>query len=335
MKTIIHSKNKRTDTVNRTLTIGYLILSLMLVMGMALAACEGPAGSQGSQGPDGQQGPEGPIGPAGEDGSMIHAGEGVPGDDVGTWGDLYLNTNTAELYGPKNESDGWGVPMVLRGADGQDGQDGTDGQDGQDGAAGQAGQDGEDGSQIYSGTSAPAASLGQEGDYYLNKTTFDLYGPKTGSGWGMPINLQATTNVMYTSWFEPDWDIDEPRYKRMRVTEFRLTTEFKESGVVLVYRRNNLSPGNIRNYLLPQTIYYVGGDVSRVYRSYISGNGVYIEIRSYTQDLDAEDYDAPHNAFRYVLIPGSEDISAKTVGRNLPIDLQDYQEVKKYFGIRD
>ena len=48
------------------------------------------------------------------------------------------------------------------------------------------------GSQILSGNGIPATSLGSIGDYYLNKTTIELYGPKTSEGWGNAIGLKGT-----------------------------------------------------------------------------------------------------------------------------------------------
>ena len=47
------------------------------------------------------------------------------------------------------------------------------------------------GSQILSGNGIPATSLGSIGDYYLNKTTMELYGPKTSEGWGNAIGLKG------------------------------------------------------------------------------------------------------------------------------------------------
>src|ERR1700733_13706831 len=59
------------------------------------------------------------------------------------------------------------------------------------GPAGATGPAGQDGSQIYSGNGAPAASLGKIGDYYLDKSNGNLYGPKTANGWGTPLLLSA------------------------------------------------------------------------------------------------------------------------------------------------
>ena len=48
------------------------------------------------------------------------------------------------------------------------------------------------GNQILSGNGMPTTSLGSVGDYYLNKTTMELYGPKTTEGWGNAIGLKGT-----------------------------------------------------------------------------------------------------------------------------------------------
>lgn len=53
------------------------------------------------------------------------------------------------------------------------------------------GTDGKDGTTILSGTSAPTLDIGKKGDYYLDKSTYDFYGPKTCKTWGTPINLKG------------------------------------------------------------------------------------------------------------------------------------------------
>lgn len=174
------------------------ILFIALIPG--LIACEGPAGPEGPRGPEGSQGE---VGPAGEDGSKIYADEGAPSDDIGTIGDYYLNTTTGEYHGPKT-TQGWGSPtIVLKGQDGKDGEDG------------------EDGSQIFSGNGAPDQTLGEVGDYYLDKVNYELYGPKftllnTNSAiWGVPINLKgadgadgADGNANVTRYIYPGHDFD-------------------------------------------------------------------------------------------------------------------------------
>ncbi|MCK0203532.1 collagen-like protein [Ornithobacterium rhinotracheale] len=48
---------------------------------------------------------------------------------------------------------------------------------------------GEDGKSLLSGTTAPNTSTGKVGDFYINTTTNQIYGPKTSSSWGNPTSL--------------------------------------------------------------------------------------------------------------------------------------------------
>ena len=57
------------------------------------------------------------------------------------------------------------------------------------------GTNGKNGTTILSGTTAPTLSIGEIGDYYLNKSTYDLYGPKTSNSWGTPINLRGSSGT--------------------------------------------------------------------------------------------------------------------------------------------
>ncbi|RZK63467.1 MAG: hypothetical protein EOO95_13415, partial [Pedobacter sp.] len=42
--------------------------------------------------------------------------------------------------------------------------------------------------------------MGAVGDYYLDKTSYNLYGPKTETGWGVALSLKGTANVIYSGW---------------------------------------------------------------------------------------------------------------------------------------
>ena len=48
------------------------------------------------------------------------------------------------------------------------------------------------GGEILSGIGAPSSSLGNIGDYYLDRSTNILYGPKTRAGWGIGFQLTGT-----------------------------------------------------------------------------------------------------------------------------------------------
>lgn len=318
MKTTEH----RTTTRINANPIVLLFLSLVLAFGMMFTACEGPAGPQGEQGPIGL---EGPIGPAGEDGSTMHAGEGEPAADIGKIGDFYLDTNAAEMYGPKTQ-DGWGVPLSLQGPPGEDGEDGADGADG---------QDGEDGSQIYAGNGAPGVSIGAIGDYYLDKANYNLYGPKTADGWGTPLNLQANTDVMYSAWVNIEWGSDDSdTVKDMLFLEDRITEEFLGSGIILMYIKREGFPttADIQVWPLPRD--WSNGELDFFAQVRTSLGTGRIELFYSTIDGDPLP-DITHLQVRYVLIPGSEEIGSEAPGSSLSVDLEDYHQVKKYFGIKE
>jgi hypothetical protein len=50
---------------------------------------------------------------------------------------------------------------------------------------GPAGANGTDGNTVLNGTGAPASSLGNDGDFYLDTQADVLYGPKAGGAWPM------------------------------------------------------------------------------------------------------------------------------------------------------
>lgn len=122
-------------------------------------------------------------------GNQILSGDGAPAASLGAVGDYYLNKTTMELYGPKT-TEGWGSAMGLKGTQGDKGKDGTNGKDGNNG---NDGANGKDGSLILSGTTAPTASQGKIGDWYIDTQNKRLYGPKTESGWGTAINLTSNS----------------------------------------------------------------------------------------------------------------------------------------------
>jgi hypothetical protein len=159
----------------------YLLISITAMIIFTSCGKDGAVGPAGATGPQGAVGPAGPAGANGQNGSVIYSGTMAPPAATGAVGDFYLNTATGLLYGPKTAS-GWGTGFSLIGATGVAGATG---------AMGATGAAGVPGSKTYSGSGAPASTTGTVGDYYLDKTNYLLYGPKTASGWGSPINLQG------------------------------------------------------------------------------------------------------------------------------------------------
>ena len=54
----------------------------------------------------------------GKDGTAILSGNSTPALNVGNIGDYYFDQSSYKLYGPK-KADGWGIPVILKGADGK------------------------------------------------------------------------------------------------------------------------------------------------------------------------------------------------------------------------
>jgi hypothetical protein len=93
----------------------------------------GAAGPAGATGPAGAAGPAGATGPAGGAGATGAAGyspqwivaAAVPSPGTGNNGDMYLNSATQDVYGPKTSS-GWGAVVDnIKGAAGPQGPAGS------------------------------------------------------------------------------------------------------------------------------------------------------------------------------------------------------------------
>jgi hypothetical protein len=123
---------------------------------------QGEPGLQGPQGIQGEPGETGATGATGEDGRTIYGLDGAPDQELGRLGDLYLDTASISLYGPKR-AQGWGEGVSLIGRDGLDGEDGRDGENGQDGAPGAEGAQGVEGPQGEAGPEGPAGPQGETG----------------------------------------------------------------------------------------------------------------------------------------------------------------------------
>lgn len=132
-------------------------------------------------GPKGVDGKDGTNGKDGLDGHRILSGSTNPDNAIGNNGDIYLNTTLFNFFGPKTGGN-WGTPVSLVGPKGADGKDGVDGTNG---------KDGNDGTTLLHATTAPTASLGNEGDFFINTTSSELYGPKSATGWGAPVSLMG------------------------------------------------------------------------------------------------------------------------------------------------
>ena len=60
---------------------------------------------------------------------------------------------------------------------------------------GTSGPQGGRGNSILNGTTVPNINLGINGDFYLNTSNMNMYGPKTDEGWGEPVDLVANNEL--------------------------------------------------------------------------------------------------------------------------------------------
>lgn len=125
-----------------------------------------PTGAAGSAGADGA------------DGNTVLSGSGAPGSGLGANGDYYIDPATSLIYGPKAFG-AWPAGISLVGPQGDDGPTGPTGPMGRT---------------LLNGTGAPGLGTGTTGDWYIDTTTWDLYGPKTDTpSWALAINIIGPT----------------------------------------------------------------------------------------------------------------------------------------------
>lgn len=144
---------------------------------------------QGEKGEPGTPGTPGKDGDSitGKDGSTWYLDTEDPTADDGEDGDFWLNTTDWTVHHKENGA--WNELGSIKGDKGDTGSTGPEGpkgENGKDGEDGNDGKDGKDGATWHSGKGAPAADLGNEGDFYFNEETGDIY-KKTADGWGNPI----------------------------------------------------------------------------------------------------------------------------------------------------
>jgi len=269
------------------------------------------------KGDTGLQGIQGEQGVAGLDGSTVLSGRGAPSSDVGVAGDFYIDIANGALYGPK-AANGWdGNPINLIGADGADG------------AKGATGAAGKNGNTILSGSGAPAASLGNAGDYYFDKTNSSLYGPKTASGWGGGLQLQGkdgnanvkTRTFASIAWSASSTSAGYDAYVSLSVPE--ITQDIQSNGAVIVYLSTNgiVSP----NWQAAPLTELFNGALRYTISSTIFSDHVEID----TWFGNSADFTGFYKgaAVKVVVIQGSAATSN--------INLKDYNAVKKAFNIGD
>ncbi|PHR02363.1 MAG: hypothetical protein COB29_13975 [Sulfitobacter sp.] len=106
--------------------------------------------------------------------------------------DGYLTTVTEiSGQGPRGPEGSQGPegPEGATGNTGPVGVQGVQGDTGQEGLQGPAGQDAADPNAVLSGGAVPVLALGKDGDFYINTSNNEIFGPKTGGVWGAGVTL--------------------------------------------------------------------------------------------------------------------------------------------------
>ena len=178
--------------------------------------------------------------------------------------------------------------------------------------------------------------MGANGDFYLDKANFNLYGPKNPkkkNSWGTPINLKGTANVMYSNWIRSPkiWKrgaINGDRLRYFDIAANAITQEVLDQAIVNVYLQTpfgSIHPLPISKGLIPNI------DLS-IYFDLEPQN---LEIAYFDPDDRGTDPGATiiTDKFRYVIIPGGVAVSSNLSKEQLKE--MSYQEVGQRFGIRD
>ena len=127
----------------------------------------------------GEKGEPGQNGQNGVDGSQIFTGTNAPATSVGKTGDIYINTSTWDFY--KKNGSTWSLVGNLKGSDGSQGNTGPQGPQG---------QPGQNGTCVRTGNGAPLASLGVNGDSYIDLSTWNYY-VKQNNTWILKGNIRG------------------------------------------------------------------------------------------------------------------------------------------------
>lgn len=103
--------------------------------------------------------------------TILH-GSGAPSEGTGNNGDFYLDTTAHKIYGPK-AAGVWPAGVELVGPKGETGTTGTAGKT------------------VLNGSGAPSAGTGADGDFYLDTSTYKIYGPKASGSWPAGVELKG------------------------------------------------------------------------------------------------------------------------------------------------
>ncbi|WP_154402471.1 GDSL-type esterase/lipase family protein [Mucilaginibacter endophyticus] len=99
-----------------------------------------------------------------------------PSTATGSNGDTFINTVSGIFY--KKSGGTWSQVFSMQ-----------TGPQGPQGTSGTNGTNGSNGKTVLNGTANPSNNLGADGDFYINTSSYFLFGPKSAGAWGPGISL--------------------------------------------------------------------------------------------------------------------------------------------------
>jgi Collagen triple helix repeat (20 copies)/Protein of unknown function (DUF1566) len=158
----------------------------------------GTVGITGAAGLPGVDGKNGLDGKNGADGRTLWNGTTDPESTWGVPGDMFINSTTKVLFGPKDLTTGWpaGVPMLglqgVKGDTGARGLTGPQGSTGASGSTGAAGSNGSNGAAGSNGTNGVNGANGSDATLTCAQGGTCIVG-NTGPGGGIVFYVQTAT----------------------------------------------------------------------------------------------------------------------------------------------
>jgi len=107
--------------------------------------------------------------------AKIYNDTGAPASTLGVIGDYYINTANGDMY--YHDDTSWSIIANIKGPTGATGATGTDGKT------------------VLHGTTAPSSGDGVNGDFYINTTNNNIYGPKASGSWPSGVSLVGPTGA--------------------------------------------------------------------------------------------------------------------------------------------
>jgi hypothetical protein len=203
---------------------------------------------------------------------------------------------------------------------------GDTGPAGPQGPAGAAGTNGAAGATILSGNGAPATTLGNVGDFYLDLSSFMFYGPKTSAGWGTGVLIKGapgnanvftdTFTVTNTSWGYYSFfyvplqsgvaSFDTAKFANRN--EPHLTQDILDQGMVVGSFEANpdLNPNSWDALPYSYQVSGTGYSINYAYQSSLNTIHLYFFFHfiTGTKPPELKIYSIPTHRFKFVFIAG-------------------------------